>query len=153
MKLQNNNLNSLNLSGCSWYVRWVRAVWLGCLLCQIILIKPADAQELSVVEELLELDTQAALLAARRNVIGPLNTPGPAVTLASENLLLAIYGVGPSLTAEVLLGSEPYVFKNRRAQPISGRSIDYTLERIQPPCIYLKKEGRPEILCLGQVRP
>jgi len=123
------------------------------LVFSLFALSLAHAQEPSVVEELLELDTQAALLAARRSVVGPLSSPGPAVALASENLLLAIYGVGQSLTAEVLLGSEPYVFKSRRAQPTSGRSMEYTLERIQPPCVYLKKEGRPEVLCLGQVHP
>lgn len=111
------------------------------------------AQEPSVVEELLELDTQAALFAARRSVVGPLNSPGPVASLTSQNLLLAIYGVGQALTAEVLLGSEPYVFKNRRARAVSGASNEYTLERIQPPCVHLKKDNRTEILCLGQVRP
>jgi len=67
-----------------------------------------------VVEELLQLDTQAALHAARQNVIGSMTVPGPVTSLSSENILLAIYGVGQSLTAEVLLETEKHVFKNLR---------------------------------------
>ena len=113
----------------------------------------ARSPEPNVLEELLQLDTQAALLAARKNVVGNLSQPGPATHLATENILLAIYGVGQSLTAEVLLDAEPHVFKNRRAKPVVGRSVQYTLERIAPPCIHLKKIETPEVLCLGQVRP
>lgn len=111
------------------------------------------AKEPTVVEELLQLDTQAALLAARQKVVGPLTAPGPATRLATENLLLAIYGVGRYLTAEVLLDAEPHVFKSFRKKAISGRSGLYTLERIAPPCVHLKKLESPEILCLGQVGP
>lgn len=111
------------------------------------------AQEPTVVEELLQLDTQAALLAARQKVVGPLTSPGPATRLGTENVLLAIYGVGQSLTAEVLLDTEPHVFKNLRKKALSGRSGLYTLERIVPPCIHLKKRETPEVLCLGQVLP
>jgi len=110
-------------------------------------------QEPSVIEELLQLDTQAALLAARKNVVGTLAQPGPATNLSTENILLAIYGVGQSLTAEVLIDSEPHVFKNRRAKPVVGRSVHYSLERMAPPCIHLKKNETPEVLCLGQVQP
>lgn len=113
----------------------------------------ARSSEPNVVQELLQLDTQAALLAARKNVVGNLSQPGPATHLATENILLAIYGVGQSLTAEVLLDAEPHIFKNRRLKPVVGRSVQYTLERIVPPCIHLKKIETPEVLCLGQVRP
>lgn len=113
----------------------------------------ARAQEPTVVEELLQLDTQAALLAARKKVVGPLTTPGSVSSLTTENVLLAIYGVGQSLSAEVLIDSEPHVFINRRSQAVSGRSVSYTLERIAPPCVYLKKHESTETLCLGQVRP
>lgn len=113
----------------------------------------AQSQEPNVVEELLQLDTQAALLAARKKIVGPMEVPGPVVAHATENILLAIYGVGQSLSAEVLIDAEPHVFKNKHSQAISGRSASYTLERIAPPCIHLKKRERPETLCLGQVLP
>jgi len=123
------------------------------LMVQIAVPSYAQSQEPNVVEELLQLDTQAALLAARKKIVGPLIAPGPVTTHTSENVLLAIYGVGQSLSAEVLIDSEPHVFKNRHLQAISGRSASYTLERIAPPCIHLKKNEHSESLCLGQVMP
>lgn len=107
----------------------------------------------TVVEELLQLDTQAALLSARQKVVGPLSHSGPAAAFSTDNVLLAIYGVGQSLTAEVLLDTELHVFKHRRVQPILGRSVQYTLERITPPCVHLKKSESREVLCLGQRLP
>jgi hypothetical protein len=134
--------------------RWVFVV-VCVLLCpsQSVLGGSVHEQPTTVVEELLQLDTHAALLAARKKVVGPLNMPGPATRLITENILLAIYGVGTTLTAEVLLDSEPHVFKSSRSQAVSGRNVAYTLERIEPPCIYLKKEMATHRLCLGQVRP
>jgi len=44
----------------------------------------AVAQEPAVVEELLQLDTQAALHAARQNVIGSMTVPGPVTSLSSS---------------------------------------------------------------------
>lgn len=129
------------------------AVYALSMTVQGLILAQAHSQEPNVVEELLQLDTQAALLAARKKVVGPLDMPGPAVTHVTENVLLAIYGVGPSLSAEVLIDAEPHVFKNRHTQAISGRSASYTLERIAPPCIHLKKHERPETLCLGQTLP
>ena len=123
------------------------------LTAQGLLPAYAQSQEPSIVEELLQLDTQAALLAARKQIVGPLLTPGPATARSTENILLAIYGVGRSLSAEVLIDAEPHVFKNKHTQAISGRSASYTLDRITPPCIYLKKLENPETLCLGQILP
>ena len=123
------------------------------LLVQIAMPTYAQSQEPNDVEELLQLDTQAALLAARKKMVGPLIAPGPVTSHNSENILLAIYGVGQSLSAEVLIDAEPHVFKNRHPRAISGRSASYTLERITPPCIHLKKNEHPESLCLGQVMP
>lgn len=123
------------------------------LTIQVVLPTQAQSEEPQVVEELLELDTQAALFAARKKIVGPMTAPGPVATHTSENVLLAIYGVGQSLSAEVLIDAEPHVFKNKHVRALSGRSVTYTLDRIAPPCIYLKKQGAPETLCLGQVRP
>jgi hypothetical protein len=114
------------------------------------LVGVVSAEAPAVVEELLKLDTQAALISARQKVVGPLTQSGPVTTHSTGNVLLAIYGVGQSLTAEILLDSEPHVFKSRRQQPISGRSVQYILERITPPCVHLKKLEDRETLCLGQ---
>lgn len=112
-----------------------------------------NASPVVTIDELLRLDTQAALMAARRSVVGSLERPGPAVVNDGETLLLAIYGVGKSLTAEVLIDAEPHVFRATRARPVLGRSRTYTLERIAPPCVHLQKSGSPEVVCLGMKRP
>jgi len=100
----------------------------------------------STVDELLRLDSQAALLAARKNIFGVTQQTqsnlGADAQAQQSHQVLAIYGVGKILTAEVLLDSEPHVFKNSRARPIWGPSLLYRLERIVPPCVYLKKTGQ-----------
>ncbi len=131
----------------------LRDISLACLSGILVfsgLVGVVSAEAPAVVEELLKLDTQAALISARQKVVGPLTQSGPVTTHSTGNVLLAIYGVGQSLTAEILLDSEPHVFKSRRQQPISGRSVQYILERITPPCVHLKKLEDRETLCLGQ---
>ena len=106
----------------------------------------------STIEELLRLDSQAALLAARKNIFGATRQFQPGLSTQTpspeSNQVLAIYGVGKTLTAEVLLDAEPHVFKNLRARPLWGPSLQYRLERIVPPCVYLKKTDEPYVICL-----
>ena len=106
----------------------------------------------ATIDELLQLDSQAALLAARKNIFGVTQQPqagsGTDVGRPDGNQVLAIYGIGKILTAEVLLESEPHVFKHSRARPILGPSLQYRLERILPPCVYLKKAGQAHVICL-----
>jgi hypothetical protein len=123
------------------------------LVCVTTVVNANNPSQVITIDELLKLDTQAALLAARRSVVGSLERPGPAVVNDSEMLLLAIYGVGKSLTAEILIDAEPHVFRAARAQPVLGRSRTHTLERIVPPCVHLHNSGNPEVLCLGGRRP
>jgi hypothetical protein len=123
------------------------------LVCATTAVNANNPTQVITIDELLKLDTQAALIAARRSVVGSLERPGPAVVNDSEMLLLAIYGVGKSLTAEILIDAEPHVFRAARAQPVLGRSRTHTLERIVPPCVHLQNSGNPEVLCLGVRRP
>ena len=106
----------------------------------------------STVDELLQLDSQAALLAAKKNIFGVTQQlqagSGTAVGRSDGNQVLAIYGVGKMLTAEVLLESEPYVFRHSRTRPLWGSSLQYRLERISPPCVHLKKAGQAHVICL-----
>lgn len=106
----------------------------------------------TTIDELLRLDSQAALLAARKNIFGlTQHTQASAGTDAQpleSNQVLAIYGIEKILTAEVILDSEPHVFKNSRVRPVWGPSLLYRLERIVPPCVYLKKSGESHVVCL-----
>ena len=111
-----------------------------------------SAAQQSTIDELLRLDSQAALLAARKNIFGMTQHPqagsGTDVGRPESNQVLAIYGVGKLLTAEVLLDSEPHIFRQARARPVWGSSLLYRLERILPPCVYLKKSGQAQVICL-----
>ena len=106
----------------------------------------------STIDELLRLDSQAALLAARKNIFGVtqpnLSGNGTETHPVESNQVIAIYGIGKILTAEVLLESEPHVFKHSRTRPVWGPSLQYRLERIVPPCVHLKKTGKPHVICL-----
>lgn len=111
-----------------------------------------EATHQSTIDELLRLDSQAALLAARKNIFGvtqpSLSGHGADPHPVESNQVIAIYGIGKILTAEVLLESEPHVFKHSRARPVWGPSLQYRLERIVPPCVHLKKTGKPHVICL-----
>lgn len=111
-----------------------------------------SATHQATIDELLRLDSQAALLAARKNIFGLTQhiqaRPGTDADPSESNQVLAIYGIGKILTAEVLLDSEPHVFKNSRIRPVWGSSLLYRLERIVPPCVYLKKTGQAHVVCL-----
>ena len=121
------------------------------LICGAALARESTSHQ-STIDELLQLDSQAALLAARKNIFGVTQPPHAGSVTddghSDGNQVLAIYGVGKRLTAEVLLESEPYVFKHSRARPIWGSSLQYRLERITPPCVHLKKAGQARVLCL-----
>ncbi len=129
------------------------ALWL--LGATTALARETAAQQ-ATIDELLRLDSQAALVAAKKNIFGVTQqTPadlGPNSEPSEGNQVLAIYGVGKILTAEVLLDSEPHVFKNSRARPVWGPSLLYRLERIVPPCVHFKKTGKPHIICLRKGR-
>jgi hypothetical protein len=147
------SINLLYERGIRVYLNILRSISMACLSGMLLLaglLGRVSAEPPSVVEELLKLDTQAALISARQKVVGPLTLSGPVTAHSTGNVLLAIYGVGQSLTAEILLDSEPHIFKSRRQQPMSGRSVQYILERIAPPCVHLKKLENRETLCLGQ---
>jgi hypothetical protein len=150
LNMSSNFLYQRDICVCLHALRSISLSSLGGILVLAGLVGSVSAETPAVVEELLKLDTQAALISARQKVVGPLTLSGPVSTNSTGNVLLAIYGVGQSLTAEILLDSEPHIFKSRRQQPMSGRSVQYILERIAPPCVHLKKLEDRETLCLGQ---
>ena len=130
------------------------------LLCAaaLVLLSAATVQaregatSQATIDELLRLDSQAALLAAKKNIFGLTQQaqarPGTDADPSESHQVLAIYGTGKILTAEVLLDSEPHVFKNSRARPVWGPSLLYRLDRIVPPCVYFKKSGQAHVVCL-----
>lgn len=103
---------------------------------------------LTTVEELLQLESRAALETARRQVFG--TSPGSISAASSSDrpVLVAIYGTGRNLSAEVLIDGRLVIFYGASKKPVSGIANGYGLERIAPPCIYLTKDQSQEITCL-----
>ena len=120
---------------------------------------------LVTVEELMRLDAQAALRLARRNQYeGPQTSVLPS-SVASQPIeadqmktqavpvVQAIYGIGRALTAEVQLGQDLHILEQKiKPAARQGRGT-IELEKIEPPCVHLKKDNRIEVLCLKQVKP
>lgn len=116
-------------------------------------LKTTDAllPDKSTVEDLLHFETRAAVQAARRQFFGKAED---SKTVASENehpVLVAIYGTGRNLSAEVLIAGKTVIFHKGSKQTVSGRSHGYGLVRITPPCIHLQKDQSQEISCLDLV--
>jgi hypothetical protein len=113
----------------------------------------APLSDRTTVEELLRLDTQFAINAARRKVFGVKEGDLSALALASHPTVQAIYGTGRTLTAEVLIDGRVHTFKSASRKSTAGTVSGYALERIAPPCIYLTKEQNQEVFCMDVTRP
>lgn len=108
---------------------------------------------LTTVEELLQLESRAALDTARRQVFGTRPGSVSAATPIDRPVLVAIYGTGRNLSAEVLIDGRLVIFYGAGKKPVSGIASGYGLERIAPPCIYLTKDQTQEITCLEMPAP
>ncbi len=108
---------------------------------------------MTTVEELLNLESRAALENARKQVFG--SAPGSSVASASSEqpVLIAIYGTGRNLSAELFISGRTVIYHNKAKQSVSGLSHGYALERISPPCVYLTKGQSQEIACLEMRAP
>lgn len=108
----------------------------------------APQTDLTTVEELLRLDTHAALAAARRNVFRDTTGESSVRNLSLRPAVQAIYGFGRQFTAEILIEGNVHIFKSSQKQPLSSVASGYQLERINPPCVYLLHAQKQEVLCL-----
>ena len=109
--------------------------------------------EYATVEELLRLDAQAALLAARRSVTNSLDERRPLHAAPQGNALLAIFGTGRALNAEVQIGSRVYTYRSAMRRAVAGGASPYLLEKIDPPCVHLSQGQQKEVLCLSRAQP
>ncbi|MCC7227449.1 MAG: hypothetical protein IT507_12250 [Burkholderiaceae bacterium] len=109
--------------------------------------------EYATVEELLRLDAQAALLAARRSVTNPLDERRPPDAVPQGNALLAIFGTGRALNAEVQIGARLYTYRSGARRAVAGGASPYVLDKIDPPCVHLSQGLQKEVLCLSRARP
>lgn len=109
--------------------------------------------ESMTVEELLRLDSRAALDVARRQVFGTAPGTTSAGTSSDLPVLVAIYGTGRNLSAELLIGGRTVIYHGSGKQSVSGMAHGYALERIAPPCVYLTKDQSQQIACLEMRTP
>lgn len=109
--------------------------------------------EYATVEELLRLDAQAALQSARRAVSNPLDEQRPLRSAPQGNALLAIFGTGRALNAEVQIGSRVYTYRSAMRRAVAGGASPYLLDKIDPPCVHLSQGQLKEVLCLSRVQP
>lgn len=110
---------------------------------------PAPWPQADTVRELLRRET----LAAARAPLSP--APGEAARAAPGRRddrieLLAIYGVGAALRAEVSINRRHWRYLAGRRQP-SGQAPDarYQLDGIDAPCVHLRKGAVRHTACLG----
>lgn len=108
-----------------------------------------EAWEVESVRELMQLDIERALDQARQRG----NVPGERVDATGGRLaprLVAIYGVGRSLMAEVLVGPQAYLYMRGQAHPVgyaNDRAV-YQLRGMNGSCIQLQKAQSSHSLCL-----
>lgn len=106
------------------------------------------------VRELMRLDTELALRATQARLDKATNDTSAVMTIAGAKSgqlkLVAIYGVGKNLMAEVLLGSQSYVYMRGQALPIGAKAgqAAYQLAGISGSCVYLKQQDDEHTLCL-----
>ncbi len=108
---------------------------------------------MTTVEELLNLESRAALEHARKQVFGSATGSSVASASTEQPVLIAIYGTGRNLSAELLISGRTVIYHNKAKQSVSGLSYGYALERISPPCVYLTKGQSQEIACLEMSAP
>jgi len=111
------------------------------------------AAEQMSVRELMHLETRAALEQARgraRNHRYPDSAPAGAGPGREGLKLVAIYGVGKKLLAEVLVGSHPHVYLRGQALPLGAKAGAqvYRLHGITGSCVHLERRGEAHTLCL-----
>lgn len=113
------------------------------------------AAEQMSVRELMRLDTERALKTAKhslRNEGGAhADVESGARYAASGALkLIAIYGVGKKLLAEVTVGMQPYVYMRGQSLPVGVKASPsaYMLRGISGSCIQLERKDEAHTLCL-----
>ena len=145
---------------------WNLAVLLlaaACCLAGSAWAQPAEDWETLSVRELMRQDLQRALDDAARpepmaGSRGSRPVPAPVRPLLAPRLV-ALYGVGRALMAEVQVGRDSYLYVRGQAYP-AGYSADstvYQLRGMNGACVQLERGEDRHSLCLrmllGEVQP
>lgn len=132
---------------------------MGMCLAYMTVAQGASNEELAsqqmAVRELMQLDTRLALERTRdRLQDSDLSQAGAAAASALRHnggpRLVAIYGVGKRLIAEVVIGAQTHVFVHGQATPVgmkAGASA-YRLAGVSGTCVQLESKDDAHTLCL-----
>lgn len=137
------------------------AAWAGVwILTNPVWALSPDADDLAAdqmsVRELMRLDAQQALVQTRARLAGQ-SHPRAAQDIAikvgpgsAAPKLVAIYGVGKKLLAEVLVGSQPHVYMRGQALPVGAKpgAAVPVLRGITGSCVQLERQDETHTLCL-----
>lgn len=111
------------------------------------------AAEQMSVRELMRLDTELALSHAKNTLRkdGGAGADSRGQYARSGALkLVAIYGVGKKLLAEVTDGTQSYIYMRGQALPVGGKAgaSTYMLNGMSGSCVQLERKGEAHTLCL-----
>lgn len=113
----------------------------------------AESSALTTVLDLMRLDSELALAAARQRTVqgktAGLNAGRSHDTVESPQLV-GIYGVGKRLFAEVRSGSQALLFLKGHSLPVGhvGGHELYRLKDLDGACVRLERQGNETVLCL-----
>jgi hypothetical protein len=107
------------------------------------------------VRELMRLDAALALEQSRERLRKADASSQPAhrrggLAHSGALELVAIYGVGKKLLAEVNIGARPHVYVRGQALPVGVRAgaSPYLLRGISGSCVHLERQDEAHTLCL-----
>jgi hypothetical protein len=104
------------------------------------------------VHELMRLESAQALRAARASATesaGSLSLPD-AMQAEADTRLLAIYGSGRRLAAQVLVQGKPVLYMQGLPRPVGAENDEHTflLRGITNTCVRLERAGEFRTLCI-----
>ena len=112
------------------------------------------AGEQMSVRELMRLDTALAVSQAHSALRGQRRSgPSDSQTALAQSgalKLVAIYGVGKKLLAEVMVGTQPHIYIRGKPFPVGQDGVEsaYLLRGITGSCIQLERKQESHTLCL-----
>ncbi len=132
------------------------ALWLTPCMAHGLAAAENDSASLQMsVRELMRLDAELALKHLKNRMRK--EHPGTEAIEAGAELansaalrLVAIYGVGRNLLAEVMIGPRPHIYLRGKALAVGAKAgpSEYLLRGISGSCVHLERRQEAHTLCL-----
>ncbi|MFW7343646.1 hypothetical protein V0R37_19135 [Pollutimonas sp. H1-120] len=130
------------------------ALWLAPCMAHGLAAAESDSLQMSV-RELMRLDADLALKhlknrIRKENLGKEAVEAGAGLANSGAPRLVAIYGVGPNLLAEVMIGLRPYIYLRGKALAVGAKAgpSEYLLRGISGTCVHLERQQEAHTLCL-----